>query len=100
MDVVLGPAVKLLVTMIDLYIWVVVIGVILNWLVAFNVVNTSNRFVYMVGDFIYRITEPLLLKIRSVVPTVGNFDLSPIVLIFGLILVRDIMIQMAIKVAA
>lgn len=100
MDVIAGPVFKLLLTLISLYIWVVVIGVVLNWLVAFNVINTSNRFVYMVGDFVYRLTEPPLAKIRQVIPAVGNFDLSPIVLIFGLILLKDILIQVAVRFAA
>ena len=51
-------------TVINLYIWALIISVVLSWLVAFNVVNTSNRFVYMVGDFLSKITEPALGRIR------------------------------------
>lgn len=99
MDVIFGPVLRLLLMIIQLYIWIVVIGVVLNWLVAFGVVNTSNRFVYMVGDFIHRITEPLLGRIRNVIPNVGNFDISPIILIFALILLQDFLITIASKFA-
>ena len=83
-------------TVIGFYITLVIVQVALSWLVAFNVVNTQNRFVYMVGDFLYRITEPALKPIRRVLPTMGGFDISPVVLILGLyflqiLLRRDIM---------
>ena len=81
---------------IGLYITLVIVQVVLSWLVAFNVVNTSNRFVYMVGDFLYRITEPALKPIRRLLPNMGGMDLSPVVLILGLyfarvLLLRDVM---------
>ncbi len=97
MDVILGPVMRLLHMVIELYVWIVVVGIVLNWLVAFNVVNTSNRFVYMVGDFTHRLTEPLLGRIRRVIPNMGNFDISPVVLIFGLILLKDLLSSVATK---
>jgi YggT family protein len=95
MDMIFGPVLRLLVTVIDLYMWAVIIGVILSWLVAFNVVNTSNRFVYMVGDFIHRITEPAQAPIRRVLPHFGNIDVSPLVLILLLYFMQDLLIQVA-----
>ena len=71
-------------TVIDLYITVLIIFVILSWLISFNVVNTRNRFVYLVGDVLYRITEPALRPIRRMVPNLGGIDISPMVLILGL----------------
>ena len=88
MDVILGPILRILDMAVGLYIWIVVIGVILSWLVAFNVVNTQNRFIYMVGDFTYRATEPLLGRIRRRLPNLGGLDISPLVLIFALLFVR------------
>ena len=76
--------IDLISTIINIYILAVVISVVLTWLVQFNVVNTSNRLVYMVGDFLYRITEPVLKRIRSVVPPIGGIDLSPLILLLGL----------------
>ncbi|MGH6660414.1 MAG: YggT family protein [Rhodospirillales bacterium] len=97
MDVIFVPIVRILVTVIELYMWAVIIGVILSWLVAFNVVNTSNRFVYMVGDFIHRITEPVQAPIRRVLPHLGNIDVSPLVLILILYFLQDVLIQLAHK---
>jgi YggT family protein len=78
-------------TIIDLYMWVLIASAILSWLVAFNVINTRNRVVYAIGDFLYRITEPALRPIRRVLPSFGGIDLSPVVLILLLIFVRNLL---------
>ena len=67
--------------LIGLYMFIVVVSVVLTWLVQFKVVNTSNQLIYMLGDFLYRITEPLLKRIRSVIPPIGGIDLSPLILL-------------------
>ena len=77
---------------IGLYIMVVVAQVILSWLVAFSVVNTQNRFIYMVGDFLFRATEPALKRIRRVMPSLGGLDISPVILILGLVFLRQLLI--------
>ena len=82
--IILDPLIRIVIIAIDLYIWVVIIGAILSWLVAFNIVNTSNRVVYMIGDFLYRITEPALRPIRRFMPNLGGVDISPVILILGL----------------
>ena len=97
MDVIIGPVLRLLYTVIDLYIWVVFIGVILSWLTQFNVINSSNRFVYMASDFIYRVTEPALGRIRKVLPVLGGIDLSPIALLLGLMLIKDVIFKLLMK---
>jgi YggT family protein len=71
-------------TAISIYIWLLIASVVLSWLIAFNVINTGNRFVYQIRDFLYRITEPVLRPIRSVLPNLGGVDISPIILIVGL----------------
>ncbi len=78
---------------IGLYITLVIVQIVLSWLVAFNVINTQNRFVYMVGDFLYRITEPALKPIRRLLPTMGGIDLSPVVLILGLYFLRVLLLR-------
>ena len=83
---------NLIATVISIYIYVLVASAILSWLVAFNVLNTSNRFVYMVGDFLYRITEPALRPIRRFVPSLGGVDISPVVLILLLVFLRDFLL--------
>ena len=75
-------------TVVDFYLMLVFVYVIMSWLTALNVVNTRNRFVYLVGDFLYRITEPGLRPIRRMMPNLGGIDLSPVVLIIGLIFLQ------------
>jgi YggT family protein len=80
-------------TLISLYIWVMVASAVLSWLVAFNVVNTSNPIVRQIGDFLYRITEPALRPIRRFLPNLGGVDISPIILIIALIFLRNIVFE-------
>ena len=68
-------------TFLKLYWWVVIANVIISWLIAFNVLNTSNAFVYNVLDFTYILTDPILNKIRRFLPNLGAFDISPIILL-------------------
>jgi YggT family protein len=82
-------------TVITLYIWCLIVSAILSWLVAFNVVNTQNRIVYTVGDFLYRVTEPALAPIRRFLPSFGGIDLSPIVLILLLLFIRNLIFEYA-----
>ncbi|WP_028465378.1 MULTISPECIES: YggT family protein [Nisaea] len=78
-------------TVIQLYIYALFIFIIMGWLVQFNVINSQNRFVYLVMDFLYRVTEPLLRPIRNVLPNLGGLDISPIVLVLGLSFLRSLM---------
>ncbi len=82
---------ELLDTVIYLYIWAVILSAVLSWLVAFNVINTRNRFVYSVGTFLYRVTEPALRPIRSIIPNLGGIDISPVVLILLLVFARSLL---------
>jgi YggT family protein len=91
MDVILIPLLNIISTVIQLYIWIIIVGAILTWLVAFKVVNTGNRAIYMVGDICYRLTEPALRPIRNFMPNLGGIDLAPVVLILGLIFLRDVL---------
>ncbi len=76
---------------IDLYVWVIIISAVLSWLVAFDVVNMRNRFVYLVGDTLNRLTEPVYRPVRRFLPNMGGLDLSPLIVILGLWFLRDIM---------
>jgi YggT family protein len=78
---------------LDIYIWLLIAAAILSWLVAFNVVNSRNQFVAMIGDFLYRITEPVLRPIRNVLPGLGGIDVSPVVLILIIILIKDVIVR-------
>jgi YggT family protein len=81
-------------TIISLYIWVLIASAVLSWLVAFNVVNTRNPVVAQIGDILYRVTEPALRPIRRFMPNLGGVDISPIILIIGLIFIRNLVFEM------
>ena len=69
---------------------VIIIGVVLSWLTAFNVINTSNKAVYMIGDFVYRVTEPALRPIRRIMPNLGAIDISPVLLILAIMFAKGV----------
>jgi len=75
---------------LQLYVWLLIASAILSWLIAFNVVNTRNQFVDMAGNFLWRITEPVLRPIRSVLPDLGGIDISPVVVILIIFLIQRV----------
>lgn len=77
-------------TVITIYIWLLIAMVVLSLLVTFNLVNTGNRLIYTIGDFLHRITEPLLRPIRNILPNLGGIDISPMVLILALYFIKDL----------
>ncbi|WP_413204324.1 YggT family protein [Rhodospirillum sp. A1_3_36] len=93
MDVILIPLVQIILMAINIYVWMLIASAVLSWLVAFNVINTSNKFVYTVGDFLYRVTEPALRPIRRILPDLGGIDISPIVLILLLYFIQNVLAQ-------
>jgi YggT family protein len=66
---------------LKLYSYVVIANVIISWLIAFNILNTQNRFVYSLLELSYRLTDPILNKIRRFLPNLGSLDISPIILL-------------------
>jgi YggT family protein len=76
---------------IDIYTWIVIAGAIMSWLVAFGVVNVSNKFIRMVVDVLYRLTEPVLRPIRQILPNLGGVDISPVILLLGLFFIRSLL---------
>ena len=88
----MGPLLAFIAMVITLYIWVVIISAILSWLIVFDVVNRRNRAVYMIADSFHRLTEPALRPIRKVIPDLGGIDISPVILILGLIFLRDVVL--------
>jgi YggT family protein len=84
----LAAILRVVYDILDFYLYAIIIGAVLSWLVAFGVVNSYNRFVRVVGDMLARITEPLLAPIRRILPNMGAIDLSPLVLFFIVRLVQ------------
>ena len=75
---------------LSLYIWIVIAMAIFSWLIAFNVVNTRNQAVAMIGDFLYRITDPALRPIRNILPNLGGIDISPAILLLIIIFIQKV----------
>tara|TARA_X000001036_G_C19936363_1_gene503895 strand:+ start:211 stop:501 length:291 start_codon:yes stop_codon:yes gene_type:complete len=79
--------------LISLYIWILIINAVVSWLVAFNVLNTGNRFVYSMLDVSYKLTNPPLNFIRRFLPNLGSIDISPVVLILALMFLRNLVFE-------
>jgi YggT family protein len=84
---------NIILIVLDIYIWLLIAAAVLSWLIAFNVVNTRNQFVHMVGDFLWRITEPVLRPIRAIMPSLGGIDISPVIVILLIILIKDVIVR-------
>lgn len=78
---------------LQIYIWLLIASAVLSWLVAFNVVNTRNQVVATIGDFLYRITEPVLRPIRGAMPNLGGIDVSPVILILLILLLENVIVR-------
>jgi len=81
----MNPFLWLIDTIITIYIWLLIGSAVLSWLIAFNVVNSRNPIVTSIGEFLYRVTEPLLRPIRNMLPNLGGIDVSPVILILALL---------------
>tara|TARA_Y100000996_G_scaffold10675_1_gene8694 strand:+ start:326 stop:616 length:291 start_codon:yes stop_codon:yes gene_type:complete len=77
-------------SLVSIYIWILIINALLSWLIAFNVLNTSNRLVYSLLDISYKMTDPLLRPIRNFLPNLGGIDISPVILILLLMFIRNL----------
>jgi len=83
----------LLDSIITIYLWIIIINAILSWLVAFNILNTQNRFVFSILDTTYKLTDPVLNRIRRFIPMFGSIDISPVILILFLMFLRNIIFE-------
>ena len=83
----------LIIQIINLYKFVLLIYIVTTWLISFNIINTSNRFVYTAMDFLYRLCEPSLRLVRKYVPSFGNIDISPIIVYLLLWFIQSLLIE-------
>jgi len=98
MNIILGPLLLVIQLALNLYVWVIIVQAVMSWLVAFGVVNTRNRFVYSVGNILYRLTEPALAPIRRILPDLGGIDLSPVVLLLVIVFIQNVLGRLALHV--
>ena len=78
---------------ISFFIWILIINIVLSWLIGFSILNAQNKFVYLVYEFSYKITAPPLNIIRRYLPNFGSIDISPVLLIFFLYFIRNLMFE-------
>ena len=83
----------LIIQVINLYKLVLLIYIIATWLISFNVINTSNRFIYSVMEILYKLSEPSLRLVRKYVPAFGNIDISPIIVYLLLWFIQSLLIE-------
>ncbi len=89
----MGAIVWLIVTIIDIYFWIVIITAVLSWLIAFNVVNPRSPVVGRIWDMLVRLTEPALAPIRRILPNLGGIDISPVILLLLLGFLRRLIME-------
>jgi len=77
---------------LNLYVYVVIASAIFSWLYAFNIINSNNQVVAMIGQVLYNLTEPVLRPIRRFMPNLGGIDISPIILLLGIFLIQNIIV--------
>jgi YggT family protein len=78
---------------LQIYVWILIFAAILSWLIAFGVVNTRNQAVAMIGEFLFRITEPALRPIRNILPSLGGIDISPVILILIIYFIQEVIVR-------
>jgi YggT family protein len=95
-----NPFLWLIHTLIWTYIYILIAAAVMSWLIAFNVVNGHNPTVRMIWNFLYNVTEPALRPIRAILPNLGGIDISPIILIIGLMFLDQLVIWLYLQVFA
>ncbi len=87
-----NPFLWLIITVLDIYLWIIIIWVVASWLVAFNVINPHNQFIRTILHALSQLTEPVMRPIRRVLPDLGGLDLSPMVAIIGIIFLQKFIV--------
>lgn len=90
---ILNPLINVVQVALNIYFWVIIISAILSWLVAFNVVNTRNQAVSMIGNALFRLTEPALRPIRRFMPNLGGVDISPVILLLAIYFIQSVLVN-------
>ena len=86
--------IDLLLLALQIYFWIIIATVVVSWLVVFDVLNTRNKWVFKLCNFLNQITNPLIVRLRKVVPPLGGVDLTPMIVIFGIYILQNILIHL------
>jgi YggT family protein len=98
MDVIGVPLLQLINMIVHIYIWLIIANVILNWLTVLGIVNNYNHIVALIGDILFKLTEPLLAPLRRILPPLGGLDLTPMILILALYFIRNVIEMLIVKI--
>jgi YggT family protein len=93
-----NPFLWLISEIIWIYIYILIATAVLSWLIAFNVVNTRNDLVRNIAHFLYSVTEPVLRPIRNMLPSMGGIDISPVILMIGLMFLERLIVWVYIQI--
>lgn len=99
MDVILIPLLSLIKIVLGIYVWIIIASVVVYWLIHFQVINTRNHLVFAGVEFLYKVTEPILARIRRFVPIISGIDLSPLVLILLIWFLQAVITRLMLRVA-
>jgi YggT family protein len=92
-----NPVIWLILTLLDVYTWIVLAAVVMSWLLAFNVVNYHNNIVRSVVRFLDVLTEPVFRQVRRILPSIGGLDLSPIVVFIAIIFLQKLVVWLYVR---
>lgn len=97
MDVLLVPALQVLIAILDILQIIVFVSVVMSWLLQFNIINYHNQVVRIIWDVVNKVTEPFLSRIRAFLPNMGGLDFSPIVLLLVIFFLQNVLHQLLFK---
>jgi YggT family protein len=86
------PVLNTIMFALQIYIWILIAAAIFSWLYAFNVINSRNEFVNMIGRFLFAVTDPVLRPIRRFMPDLGGVDISPIIVFILIYLIQQLIV--------
>ncbi len=86
--------VSILMLLLNIYLWLIIFTVIVSWLVAFEVLNTRNRWVYKMCEVLNRLTNPVVQRVRRYVPPLGGIDITPMIIIFGIWALQNLLLML------
>ena len=89
----MGIIIILTIKLLDIYLWMIIASVIISWLVAFDVLNIRNKWVYKGCNLLNKLVEPSMAFVRKYIPPIGGLDLTPMVIIFGIYLIQGVLIS-------
>lgn len=89
----INPFLNLISTILSLYSFVLFLAIVINWLTAFNILNTRSNFVNKLSFVLYQLTEPVLRRVRKYMPDLGGIDISPIIVLLAIQLIKNIMFE-------